>query len=250
MISECTDPGLEAAAAEALSEFFVSKSQDGVRICNANSLSRYWAEEDMFTADRSEPINIPFFFSAEELEECQRAAAMSSWRVDETSSEYTMPEALLNLAHDKSYPDGHITLYLHRDGFFQRNCPMLFGKLVREMHSLLREEEGDDLQTPLNVRCAELHTYVVGGGLRDPGHRDNGSVLTMSVLLSDPRDFDGGQFVTYMDGFPVYHEMAKGDALLFRSEKLHNVSTVTRGMRQSLVVELWRQPANTQNRFA
>jgi predicted 2-oxoglutarate/Fe(II)-dependent dioxygenase YbiX len=49
----------------------------------------------------------------------------------------------------------------------------------------------------------------------------------------------GGEFVTYCDGAPVAHKMAQGDAILFHSEKLHNISTVTGGLRQSLVVELW-----------
>eukprot|EP00957_Ditylum_brightwellii_P067900 5154979-Ditylum_brightwellii.AAC.1 len=37
-----------------------------------------------------------------------------------------------------------------------------------------------------HVRCIELHHYSTGGGLLTPGHRDTGSALTISVLLSDP----------------------------------------------------------------
>lgn len=47
-----------------------------------------------------------------------------------------------------------------------------------------------------------LLSYAVGGGLLEPGHRDNGSVLSMSVLLSDPEadGVTGGQFVTWTNG--------------------------------------------------
>ena len=44
------------------------------------------------------------------------------------------------------------------------------------------------------------------------------------------------------------HEMARGDALLFDSEKAHNVSTLTRGVRHSLVLELWSGPQNMHDR--
>ena len=32
---------------------------------------------------------------------------------------------------------------------------------------------------------------------KDPEHRDDGSLLTLSVLLSDPSDFTGGAFFTW-----------------------------------------------------
>ena len=49
----------------------------------------------------------------------------------------------------------------------------------------------------LSVRCIELHLYTAGGGLTDPGHNDLGSVLTLSVMLSDPGPSErGGRFTT------------------------------------------------------
>ena len=83
-----------------------------------------------------------------------------------------------------------------------------------------------------------------------PRHRDNGSALTMSVLLSSRDSFEGGEFITYEEGFPVAHDTRRGDAILFHSEKLHNVATVHRGTRQSLVVELWERKENRTNRFS
>ena len=45
------------------------------------------------------------------------------------------------------------------------------------------------------------------------------------------------------------HEMVAGDALLFHSEKRHNVSQVVSGQRVSLVIELWAAPANSVDRY-
>ena len=110
--------------------------------------------------------------------------------------------------------------------------------------------EWGDPTSELYVRCIEFHTYAIGGGLLSPMHRDNGSLLTMSMLLSEPSEGDGGEFVTYSEGLPIVHQMKKGDAILFQSEKLHNVATVTGGIRNSLVVELWKPRTNTRNRFS
>ena len=84
-----------------------------------------------------------------------------------------------------------------------------------------------------------------------PDHNDMGSVLTMSVLLADPKDFDGGVFVTFEDGQAAHHDsLARGDALVIPSEMLHNVTTVTRGVRNSLVIELWEGKENRNDRYS
>ena len=150
----------------------------------------------------------------------------------------------------------HTVGFMHRDGEFLRGWPELGAKLVRGMQSHGIEEWGavvPSLRQPLHTRCIEYHRYETGGGLVCAGHRDAGSALTMAVLLSDPLEdgVEGGVFVTYTGGEPVAHEMARGDAILFRSEKCHNVTTVRKGLRSSLVVELWTQPNhNTFDRFS
>ena len=52
------------------------------------------------------------------------------------------------------------------------------------------------------------------------------------------------------EGEAVVHELAAGDGLLIDSEKMHNVATVTSGVRHSLVIELWVAPANQTDRFS
>lgn len=53
------------------------------------------------------------------------------------------------------------------------------------------------LGRPVSVRSVELHTYRPGGSVADPQHRDSGSLLTLSVLLSEPSSYTGAKF-TYM----------------------------------------------------
>ena len=46
----------------------------------------------------------------------------------------------------------------------------------------------------VGVRSAELHIYGVGGAVSDPQHRDMGSLLTLSALLTPPDAFEGATF--------------------------------------------------------
>ena len=120
---------------------------------------------------------------------------------------------------------------------------MLFGDSITQ-RSFLPGQWGGRLA----VRCVELHTYSAGAGLMDRDHKDSGSALSMSVMLSDPASFAGGQFLTWDGDTPIPHAAARGDGVLFRSEDYHNVSPVTEGTRHVLVLELWVGAANRVDR--
>ena len=166
---------------------------------------------------------------------------------------------------------GHSTIYLHagqREGRGALHADDERSRILARVVDLMRRHDPratlhapGDLARDLNVRCCELHRYVVGGGLLDRNHRDSGSMLTMSVTLSDPAAVEGGHFVTWPgahgqdewtdDDTPTLHPIGRGDAILFRSEDLHNVLPVTDGgPRYSLVVELWAGPVNNEHRHA
>jgi len=62
--------------------------------------------------------------------------------------------------------------------------------------------------------------------------------LSMSLLLSDPSEFEGGEFqVKYGNDDIKLVEQKRGRAWFFPSWTLHRVTPVTRGIRRSLV--LW-----------
>lgn len=152
----------------------------------------------------------------------------------------------LTAKHDTNYSDSHVALNLHRNGYFVSGYPELCAKLTTAMRSQPGRWCASDVN--LNVRCVELHTYAApSSGLMMKDHRDYGSVLTLSVLLSPSAK--GGEFLTWRDGTPIAHGMARGDGILFHSEKVHNVSPVECGERRSLVIELWVRQATTSNRY-
>jgi hypothetical protein len=216
------DPGLSAACLVALEE----AAQPGI-------------------PSGSSAVIIPAFLADDEIDAIIAAGERGSDSLDSEGP-------LRAFAHDYVFPAAcggcrgvHVVRYMHRGGYFGRTLPALLSKLTRRMHACSVDESAS-----LNVRCVELHTYAAGGGLLTPRHRDEGSSVTVSVMLSRPGDLEGGQFVTYgADGAVTMHQMARGDAIVFRSEELHNVCTVTRGIRRSLVVELWRAPANVRDRL-
>lgn len=150
--------------------------------------------------------------------------------------------------YDIVFDPEHAACYMHAGGHFATRHPALHDKLIATM--VMSHPGLKMVRVPLHVRCIELHAYTVGGGLITPGHKDNGSKFTLIVQLSESSTFEGGRFVTYHEGEAVQHELKAGDGLLINSEKMHNVSPVTRGVRYSLVIELWVAPANTLDRFS
>lgn len=60
--------------------------------------------------------------------------------------------------------------------------------------------------------------------------------LSLSILLSDPSEFEGGKLLLNADGNIIVAEERKGRAYFFPSWMLHCVTPVTKGVRKSLVV--------------
>ena len=149
---------------------------------------------------------------------------------------------------DATTASNHAVCYLHYDGFAQRTEPELMERLLAAMRNSAPAPWPRSTRE-LHIRCIELHTYKEGGGLFLPRHRDNDSVLTLSCRVSEDGAFGGGRFVTYDRGAPVAHRLDQGSAVLFPSEKLHNIERVARGTRESLVIELWEGGTNGVDRF-
>ena len=156
-----------------------------------------------------------------------------------------------------NYGEGaHFALFLHHGGFMFDDCwrsfataePELLEKMISKARHHAAEASICPLSTELNIRCIELHQYTCGGGLEDKNHTDLGSSITLSVQLSPPGE--GGRFsTTNRAGTTTVHELNAGDAIVLHSEMVHNVSTLTSGERNSLVIELWTGRANKRDRF-
>ncbi|MFA7429434.1 MAG: 2OG-Fe(II) oxygenase [Rhodospirillaceae bacterium] len=83
-------------------------------------------------------------------------------------------------------------------------------------------------------RYAEGHFYDwhIDRGGRGTGRSRK---LTVSVQLTDPRDYDGGDLELNPDGHPICGPRTRGTAAVFPAYTLHRVAPITRGVRHSLV---------------
>lgn len=240
------DPKLKAAQALALKEHLSSSSSSSSSSSNNEDSKK---DED----EVQEPLILRNLLNADEINEIlAHVSAEGVWPRGVDQADRTCQDAgeeLRSAPHHFAWTEDHVVLYMHnKENWFVEALPSLWCVIRGAMESrpwmnggvpVLDESWVGSEQSMEQVRCIELHHYSTGGGLLIPGHRDTGSDLTISVLLSDPVDVSGGDFVTYRDGVPIAHEMKQGDAILFNSEDLHNISTVTGGVRQSLVVELY-----------
>lgn len=215
-----------------------------------------------FKAESTEPIILRNLLSDDQIDEIMNSVSREGvWPrgvdVADAPKRSTSPpqeacDELQSVAHHYAWTENHVALYMHnKDYWFVRALPQQWSRIRGGMESrpwmngaipvLDDDFIGADTESMLQLRCIELHHYAAGGGLLTPGHRDYNSDQTISILLSDPDEVVGGDFVTYspLDGSPVAHKLARGDAILFDSHKLHNIATITGGVRMSLVVELW-----------
>eukprot|EP00415_Alexandrium_ostenfeldii_P001590 UN1590 len=142
----------------------------------------------------------------------------------------------------------HRVTHLHRESLDQKPLRRIRAKLLRAMYkadafhwNLLRGRS-------VFIRSFEHHSYEPGGSVADPEHRDDGSFLTISVLLGRSGDCEGGILQTWTSEAWQSHEVAQGDGVIFVSEKRHNVTPITVGKRQSLVMELWEGGVTRHNR--
>ena len=196
----------------------------------------------------TEVVHMPAFLSESEILQVFAAATKLSG--------IALP-VVRNADKLASYPDdassrygaNHVAINLHRGGHFAATCPALSRRIINAMRS--QPSMYISPQIELGVRCIEFHSYLEGDGLSTKGHRDMGSILTMTILLSPEQHVKGGTFLTCDRsgrGAHVQHRMARGDACLFHSEKMHNVAPVTAGVRHSLVIELWLKKSNVKDR--
>lgn len=72
---------------------------------------------------------------------------------------------------------------------------------------------------------------VMGKSSSDPLRAD----LSMTIFLSDPAEYDGGELVLDTDLSPVAYKLPPGDAVVYPSYSLHRVERVTRGERLAAV---------------
>ena len=72
--------------------------------------------------------------------------------------------------------------------------------------------------------------HVDGAIMGDPGSQVR-SDIAMTVCLSDPADYDGGELIIDAAGVPAAWRGNAGDVIVYPADTLHRVTEVTRGTR-------------------
>jgi len=78
--------------------------------------------------------------------------------------------------------------YLNEGGVFERRLPQLYSKIRAAAQRVATEQGWGVLSAtspPVNFRCVEYHVMREGGGLLSRRHRDEGSLLTIDLMLTD-----------------------------------------------------------------
>jgi PKHD-type hydroxylase len=62
------------------------------------------------------------------------------------------------------------------------------------------------------------------------------SDIAITVFLSDPKSYDGGELVVYMNGLGGQFKLEAGSAIAYPANTLHHVTPVTRGARDAAII--------------
>jgi PKHD-type hydroxylase len=60
--------------------------------------------------------------------------------------------------------------------------------------------------------------------------------IAITVFLSDPKSYDGGELVVYMNGLAGQFKLEAGAAIAYPANTLHHVTPVTRGARDAAII--------------
>lgn len=107
---------------------------------------------------------------------------------------------------------------------------------------------------PQTVSPFIFSAYRVGEGYGD--HTDNAVMgggamrtdLAMTIFLSDPAEYDGGELVIDTDIRPTPFKAPPGHAVIYPAFSLHRVEPVTRGVRLAAVTWIQSQVRAPQHR--
>ena len=185
------------------------------------AVQRQLTNVDEATAQRTRAVRLRNLLSPSDIEAVHRAARSIAER---------QPDATI----DRSawgQPNGtwRVT-FLNSGGAFERELPDLYARIRAAALAVDREHWNlTHSVQPINYRVAEYHTMramidgaPTRGGLHTRRHMDQGSLITIDVLLTPPSQIEGGALQTLEPTDKLEsHQWEQGDALVFLSHKYH-----------------------------
>lgn len=179
---------------------------------------------DVSKAQLTSAIRVPKVLTSDDIVELRKFSASGTFGREDRGAEWWVH-------------------HLHTNGQFQRMMSHIRDKLIEAARLVDSQHWGLLDDNDISVRVAEFHRMGTRGTLGDSRHYDQDSIITIDVMLSDSSEYEGGHLRTEeLDGSFVTPKFEQGDAVVFVSHKYHCVSEVTRGIRNVLVLELWRGP--------
>jgi PKHD-type hydroxylase len=112
-----------------------------------------------------------------------------------------------------------------RDAFL-RNGMLQTGLLPVANTQVLFNRYGQDMQYGPHVDAPVMGS--MGSAVRTD--------IAITVFLSDPKSYDGGELVVYTNGVGGHFKLDAGAAIAYPANTLHNVNPVTRGTRDAAII--------------
>jgi len=151
-------------------------------------------------------------------------------------------EELLQYAKNNKFQDGRVG---HRVDPKQKIRKDLFignDKLIKDVDNIVYDKIYEDVKKEFDNNIKFRERWKIGWYKSDDGgyynvHRDDiiatkHRKMSMTVALSDPSEYEGGEF--YFQDLNKEFRLKKGDAIVFRSSVMHGVKPVTSGERYVL----------------
>ena len=172
-------------------------------------------------------------------------ARFDYWHIDKYIPDYVCDEIIKNYSDfsTANLQGGDIKKDVRNSGVCWIREPF-YKNLVFDIITRSNRDSGLNFQLEY-LENIQLTRYVAPDGhydfhTDDDGHSrenidDSMRKISMSCLLTDSSEFEGGNFQIQTGESPYDVKLEKGDIILFPSYKLHRVSPVTKGTRHSLV---------------
>ena len=172
-------------------------------------------------------------------------AKFDYWFIEKYIPDYICDEIIKNHSDfsTANLQDGSVISDVRKSGICWIKEPF-YKNLVFDIITRTNRDSGLNFQLE-RLEDLQLTRYVAPDGhydfhTDDDGHSrenidDSMRKISMSCLLTDSSEFEGGDFQLQTSATPYNIKLEKGDIVMFPSYVLHRVSPVTKGTRHSLV---------------
>lgn len=109
---------------------------------------------------------------------------------------------------------------------FQRNATLMAGLLPAATTRVLFNRYATGMQYGPHVDAPIMGS--MGTAIRTD--------IAITIFLSDPKSYDGGELVAFVNGFDGEFKLEAGAAVAYPANALHHVRPVTRGTRDAAII--------------